>query len=359
MSERAAERLRRRSLLGPASWSSRRCARRSGRSTRTCAPRSSTTSAGSSRTARRSTVVSRHRARPFDRRSRSSAPKPSGGEAEAAVPGAVALELVHNFSLIHDDIMDGDRSRRHRRTVWDVYGVGDAIIVGDALHTLAFRVLLDEGTPAAAAAMPKLTEATAAMIAGQAQDLALERRSDGTVAECVLMEHDKTAALLGGSVAVGALLAGAPPGTAATLERFGVELGLAFQAIDDVLGIWGDPQVTGKPVGSDLRERKKSLPVMLAIAAGGEPRAAARRVAARRDERRHRRTVGTARRRWHEGPGRGGAPMPMSRPHWSRSTPIRSTPPPPPSCASSPDSSSPGGTECRSMTWRPATWRWT
>ena len=193
-----------------------------------------------------------------------------GGEAEAAVPGAVALELIHNFSLIHDDIMDGDRIRRHRRTVWDVYGVGDAVIVGDALHTLAFRVLLDEGTPAAAAAMPKLTEATAAMIAGQAQDLALDRRSDGTLAECVLMERNKTAALLGGSVAVGALLGGAPPGTAATLERFGVELGLAFQAIDDVLGIWGDPQVTGKPVGSDLRERKKSLPVMLAIAAGGE-----------------------------------------------------------------------------------------
>ena len=77
----------------------------------------------------------------------------SGGEAAVAVPGAVALELIHNFSLIHDDIMDGDRTRRHRPTVWDVYGVGDAIIVGDALHTLAFQVLLDDGTPAALAAL--------------------------------------------------------------------------------------------------------------------------------------------------------------------------------------------------------------
>jgi geranylgeranyl diphosphate synthase type I len=193
----------------------------------------------------------------------------AGGDAAVAVPGAVALELIHNFSLIHDDIMDGDRTRRHRPTVWDVYGVSDAIVVGDALHTLAFQVLLDEGTAATLAAMQRLADATAAMIAGQAQDADLDRRTDGTLAECVTMEQNKTAALLGASVAIGAVLAEAPAGTPTALERYGVELGLAFQAIDDVLGIWGDPRVTGKPVGSDLRERKKSLPVMLAIAAGG------------------------------------------------------------------------------------------
>jgi geranylgeranyl diphosphate synthase, type I len=204
----------------------------------------------------------------------------AGGEAAVAVPGAVALELIHNFSLIHDDIMDGDRTRRHRPTVWDVYGVGDAIIIGDALHTLAFQVLLDDGSPIALAAMRRLAEGTAAMIAGQALDSALDRRTDGTLAECVTMEQNKTAALLGTSVAIGAVLAGAPAGMEAALHRFGIELGLAFQAIDDVLGIWGDPEVTGKPVGSDLRERKKSLPVMLALTSGG-PVAAALRVAFR------------------------------------------------------------------------------
>ena len=107
------------------------------------------------------------------------------------------------------------------------------------------------------------------MIAGQAQDSALDRRSDGTLADCVTMQQNKTAALLGASVAIGAVLAGAPSVTESALHRFGIELGLAFQAIDDVLGIWGDPQVTGKPVGSDLRERKKSLPVMLALTSGG------------------------------------------------------------------------------------------
>jgi geranylgeranyl diphosphate synthase type I len=192
-----------------------------------------------------------------------------GGEPELAIPAAVAFELVHNFSLIHDDIMDGDRTRRHRRTVWDVFGVADAIVVGDALHTLAFDVLLDVAPPAGTRGLRKLADATAAMITGQAQDLALDRRPDGTLAECVTMEQNKTGALLGGSVAAGALLADAPPATAQALERFGVELGLAFQAIDDVLGIWGDPQLTGKPVGSDLRERKKSVPVMLALSSAG------------------------------------------------------------------------------------------
>jgi geranylgeranyl diphosphate synthase, type I len=200
----------------------------------------------------------------------------AGGDAAVAVPGAVALELIHNFSLIHDDIMDGDRTRRHRPTVWDVYGVGDAIIVGDALHTLAFQVLLDERPRAAGAALRRLADATEAMIAGQAQDSALDRRSDGTLAECVTMEHNKTAALLGASAAVGAVLAGGDSDVEAALHRFGVELGLAFQAIDDVLGIWGDPQVTGKPVGSDLREGKKSLPVTLALDGGGVLAAAVR-----------------------------------------------------------------------------------
>lgn len=195
----------------------------------------------------------------------------AGGDATVAVPGAVAMELIHNFSLIHDDIMDGDKTRHHRPTVWDVYGVSEAILVGDAVHTLAFQVLESgtETSPHAGRAMRSVTLATAAMITGQAQDADLDDRLDGTLAECVEMERNKTGALLAGSIGVGAVLAGAGAELVAALEQYGFELGLAFQAVDDVLGIWGNPDATGKPVGNDLRERKKSVPVMLALESGG------------------------------------------------------------------------------------------
>lgn len=193
-----------------------------------------------------------------------------GGEAESAIPGAVALELIHNFSLIHDDIMDGDRTRRHRRTVWDLYGVGDAIIVGDALHTLAFEVLLEQTGTTRLAAAGRLADASSSIIAGQAQDVALDRSNDATLASCLTMTANKTGALLAQSVAIGAVLAEADPDAVASLERYGAELGLSFQAIDDVLGIWGDPEITGKPAGNDLRQRKKSIPVALGFELNGE-----------------------------------------------------------------------------------------
>ena len=107
------------------------------------------------------------------------------------------------------------------------------------------------------------------MIGGQAQDSALDRADDVTLAQCLAMAADKTGALLAQSTAIGAELGGADGETTAALERFGAELGISFQAVDDVLGVWGDPSVTGKPVGSDLRSRKKSMPVALALAAGG------------------------------------------------------------------------------------------
>jgi geranylgeranyl diphosphate synthase type I len=192
-----------------------------------------------------------------------------GGDAEQAVPGATALELIHNFSLIHDDILDGDRTRRHRRTVWDVFGVDDAIVVGDSVHTLAFQVLLEDGGPLAVAAARRLGEGTMAMITGQVQDMTLDRAPAVSFDECLEMERNKTGALLAHSVAIGAVLAGADDDDIEPLERYGAELGVAFQAIDDVLGIWGDPSVTGKPVGSDLREHKKSMPVAIALTCGG------------------------------------------------------------------------------------------
>ena len=190
---------------------------------------------------------------------------------EVAIAGGVAVELIHNFSLIHDDIMDNDRTRRHRATVWDVFGVGEGIVVGDAMHALAFEVLLDDSrTEHSSAATRRLAKATSAMIAGQAQDVALDRGDTATLDECIAMEANKTGALLAQSVAIGAVLGGGDQAAVQALEHFGMALGIGFQAVDDVLGIWGDQATTGKPVGNDLREQKKSMPIAIAFDRGGE-----------------------------------------------------------------------------------------
>jgi len=188
--------------------------------------------------------------------------------AETAVPGAVAVELVHNFSLLHDDVMDQDGERRHRPTAWALFGVGNAIIAGDALLTLAHQVLVEDPTPRRVRADHELSAATARMIAGQGQDLAFESRLDVSVAECLDMMANKTGALLSCASAIGAVLAGADDGLVSALRSFGLHLGLAFQAVDDVLGIWGRPAVTGKPVANDLRQHKKTLPIVTALTSG-------------------------------------------------------------------------------------------
>src|SRR5205085_6091659 len=120
-----------------------------------------------------------------------------GAPSTVAVPGAVALELVHNFSLLHDDVIDDDRERRHRPTVWALFGVGNAIITGDALFALALDVLLESGSPETGArAASSLVASTSAMIAGQARDMAFESRVDVSLDECIAMEAGKTGALL-------------------------------------------------------------------------------------------------------------------------------------------------------------------
>jgi geranylgeranyl diphosphate synthase, type I len=196
----------------------------------------------------------------------------AGADARVAVPGAVAVELAHNFSLVHDDIIDGDQERRHRPTVWALHGVGPALILGDALLTLANRVLLDASPSASggtASAISELTHAVAAMIAGQADDMAFESRPHISVDECLAMVAGKTGALLACATTIGARLAGAPATAIEALRRHGTNLGVAFQAVDDLLGIWGDPERTGKPRGSDIAARKKSLPVAFALGNAG------------------------------------------------------------------------------------------
>jgi geranylgeranyl diphosphate synthase type I len=183
----------------------------------------------------------------------------AGGSPRDAVPAATAIELLHNASLVHDDIMDGDRYRRGRPTVWAHYGVPMAILAGDALIALGFEVLGEKGSVTALARTLRL------LALGQDRDLEFETRRSVSVPECLAMLTGKTGVLLGCACALGAASAGAPDEWVDRFDRWGTHLGVAFQLVDDLLGIWGDPAVTGKPVGADLRARKKSAPVVAAL----------------------------------------------------------------------------------------------
>ncbi|MFF8950978.1 polyprenyl synthetase family protein [Streptomyces sp. NPDC014940] len=202
----------------------------------------------------------------------------AGADGWAGIPAAVAVELVHAFSLLHDDIMDGDATRRRRPAVWKAYGTGPAVLAGDALFALAVQTLA--AAPGGPGAVRLLSAALADLVRGQADDLLFTARPCAgpervTPGEYRAMAEHKTGALLGCAAALGAALGGAGERAVTALDRAGRHLGVAFQLVDDVLGIWGDPEVTGKPVGGDLREGKKTFPVLFAL---GSP--AARRLPA-------------------------------------------------------------------------------
>ncbi|MFF3242756.1 family 2 encapsulin nanocompartment cargo protein polyprenyl transferase [Streptomyces sp. NPDC002870] len=193
-----------------------------------------------------------------------------GGDPRQAVRAAAAVELAHNFTLLHDDVIDEDPTRRHRTTAWTVFGTPDAIIAGDALLALALRLLAEDRHPASAAASERLAACVIELCAGQQADCAFEERAPHEVSldECLAMATAKTGALLGCACALGALYAGGGEEEAAAMDAFGREAGLAFQLIDDLIGIWGDPARTGKPAGADLASHKKSLPVVAALTSG-------------------------------------------------------------------------------------------
>ncbi|MEW2137751.1 family 2 encapsulin nanocompartment cargo protein polyprenyl transferase [Streptomyces sp. NPDC005409] len=193
---------------------------------------------------------------------------PEGGRDEEVVRAAAAVELAHNFTLLHDDVIDKDVRRRGRATAWTVFGTADAIIAGDAMMALALRLLAEDPHPAAAAASSRLAACVIELCAGQQADCAFEQRASVSLDECLAMAMAKTGALLGCSCALGALYAGAGPDEVDAMDAFGREAGLAFQLIDDLIGIWGDPGHTGKPAGADLIARKKSLPVVAALTSG-------------------------------------------------------------------------------------------
>ncbi|MEU9762152.1 family 2 encapsulin nanocompartment cargo protein polyprenyl transferase [Streptomyces sp. NPDC047987] len=193
-----------------------------------------------------------------------------GGDPRRAVRAAVAVELVHNFTLLHDDVIDEDRTRRHRPTAWTVFGIPAAIIAGDAMLALAQRLLAEDEGPVGVRASARLSACVVELCAGQQADCSFEDCGPDEVSldECLTMATAKTGALLGCACALGALYAGAGERVVGAMDGFGRETGLAFQMIDDLIGIWGDPERTGKPVGADLAAHKKSLPVVAALTSG-------------------------------------------------------------------------------------------
>lgn len=198
-----------------------------------------------------------------------------GGEWEQALPAGAAIELMHNFTLIHDDIEDGDTMRRGRPTVWSIWGEAQGINAGDALFAisqLAIARLRERGVGAATVvAAFELFNATCLDITcGQYLDIGFESRDDVSIAEYLVMVQGKTARLMSCACLLGALVAEAAEEQQEQLRLFGLHTGLAFQMYDDILGIWGDPSVTGKPVGADIARGKKSLPILYSLARSEE-----------------------------------------------------------------------------------------
>jgi geranylgeranyl diphosphate synthase type I len=196
------------------------------------------------------------------------------GDYRPALPGAAAVELGHNFSLVHDDIEDGDGERRHRATLWAIHGVPQAINAGDALFTLsrvALHRLTDLGfSDAKVLRLMRLYDMTClALCEGQYLDIRASERAEPMSVELYFdMIGRKTAALIAGSVEAGALLATDDEAVISRYREFGWALGIAFQLNDDLLGIWGEPRQTGKEP-SDVARHKMTLPVIYAFEHAG------------------------------------------------------------------------------------------
>jgi geranylgeranyl diphosphate synthase, type I len=189
-----------------------------------------------------------------------------------ALPAAAAVELIHNFSLIHDDIEDRSDYRHGRKTVWSIWGEAQAINAGDCMFSLAFKALSanpckPENT---VKAMQILQETCVTLTEGQFLDMAFESTNDLPLDNYWTMVGGKTAALLACSASIGATMTGAETRYSRALHEFAWNLGLAFQAQDDWLGIWGDSALIGKSTDSDLYSGKKSLPVIFGLKESSE-----------------------------------------------------------------------------------------
>jgi len=192
-----------------------------------------------------------------------------GGDTLQMMPAAAAVELIHNFSLIHDDIVDGSHERHHRPSLWKVWGQPQAINAGDAMFTLAYSALLELKTRGIShekisRSFEMLSKACLELCEGQYFDIEYESRLDITIEEYLDMADRKTAALLSVSASLGAYLGGGDDSVVRSLHLFGRELGMAFQIRDDIMGIWGREEITGKTAG-DIPQKKKTLPVVYGL----------------------------------------------------------------------------------------------
>ncbi len=195
-----------------------------------------------------------------------------GGSPETALPAAAALEWVHNFTLVHDDIQDGDRERRGRETVWAIWGLAQGINAGDALFARAFATLTTNGAHPERQlhATRLIADAVLVVVEGQSLDLRFEGKPDTTLRAYLRMVRAKTGALIGASLEAGAVMAGADGVLSERLGYAGTLLGIAFQIRDDWLGTWGDSAITGKSSSGDLGRCKLTFPVVAGYAAMGE-----------------------------------------------------------------------------------------
>jgi len=195
-----------------------------------------------------------------------------GAPAGWAAPLAAAVQLVHDFSLVHDDIVDEDRARRGQPALWVKAGMPTALNTGDALLTAAFLMVSGSRLPAEISqlACSRLSAATLEMVGGQQADIAATGQPPAELGAYLRMVELKTGALLGAAAALGAIAAGRTAETVAACEAFGRTLGIAFQLRDDTLGVFGDADQTGKPVGNDLLRGKQGLPLLLALNANGD-----------------------------------------------------------------------------------------
>jgi geranylgeranyl diphosphate synthase type I len=197
----------------------------------------------------------------------------TGIDWKSALPAAAAVELVHNFSLVHDDIQDRSEKRRGRETVWVKWGLAQGINAGDALFVLANHAIADllSAFPAEVVlqAAALLHGACLDLTRGQFLDISYEKRTDLAIEDYWPMVGGKTAALMATCTALGSLLGGAAEDIQEAYQSFGQYMGLAFQVQDDLLGIWGDSALTGKSTGSDLVTGKLSLPVLIGLGKAG------------------------------------------------------------------------------------------
>lgn len=194
-----------------------------------------------------------------------------GAPVPTALPLAVAVQLVHDFSLLHDDIVDGDRSRRGQPALWVRDGMPSALNAGDGLLTAAFCAIAGADLPpqTSSRAVLHLSGATLEMVGGQQADIAATGAPPANLPRYLEMVERKTGALMGAAAALGAIAAGSSTATVTACESFGRTLGVAFQLRDDVLGVFGDSAQTGKPVGNDLLRGKQGLPMVLALTGNG------------------------------------------------------------------------------------------